>query len=151
MRLFQTRKNIKLRRSVQTWFPYEQANEAYKCKLTSFIYCQEFITYPNHLTCFSRGKYFILKNLSTSFENVVIDIKVPPMAHGMLTQGRLQKWTEHSILTVSTQGPILNINNVTQTHLIFVKLRKDHFRHVKGKSMVIFYLLCQEIRHEMVV
>ena len=36
-------------RSVQTWFPYEHANEAYKCKLT----------------CFSRGKYFILKNLST--------------------------------------------------------------------------------------
>ena len=42
-------------------------------------------------------------------------------------QGRLQKWTEHWILTVSTQGAGLNLNNVTQTHSIFTKLSENTF------------------------
>ena len=39
-------------------------------------------------------------------------------------------------------GSILNSNNATQTHSIFVKtLRKYLFRHAKGKSMVNFYIV----------
>ena len=32
-------------------------------------------------------------------------------------------------------GRILNSNNATQTHSIFVKLKKNLFRHAKGKSV----------------
>jgi hypothetical protein len=39
-------------------------------------------------------------------------------------------------------GRILNSNNATQTHSIFVKLLTKYlFRHAKGKSMVNFYIV----------
>ena len=31
-------------------------------------------------------------------------------------------------------------NNVTQTHSIFVKLKKQLFRHAKGEGMINFYI-----------
>ena len=37
-------------------------------------------------------------------------------------QGLLYRWTEHSILPISTGGGLFNPNNATQTHSIFVKI-----------------------------
>ena len=38
-----------------------------------------------------------------------------------IKQGLLYRWTEHSILPVTTEGVISNSNNATQTQSIFVK------------------------------
>ena len=42
-----------------------------------------------------------------------------------LIQGRLWKWTEHSILTLFTEGDAFNPNNVTQTDSNFIKLKEN--------------------------
>ena len=40
----------------------------------------------------------------------------------LLAQGLLYRWTEHSILSMTTGGRAFNPNNATQTHSIFVKI-----------------------------
>jgi hypothetical protein len=44
-----------------------------------------------------------------------------PLAHGV-SQGLLYRWTEHSILPISTRGGLFNPNNATQNHSIFVRI-----------------------------
>jgi hypothetical protein len=47
-----------------------------------------------------------------------------------------------AIFDIPTWGRPFNPYNVTQTHSIFVKLKKKYiFRHAKGKSMVNFYIV----------
>ena len=45
----------------------------------------------------------------------------------VIIQGLLYRWTEHSILPMTTEGGILNSNNATQTQSIFVKLKENTF------------------------
>ena len=54
-----------------------------------------------------------------------------------IRQGLLYRWTEHSILSMTTGGKTMPCN-VSQTHSIFVRLKKYLFRHAKGKSMINF-------------
>ena len=50
------------------------------------------------------------------------------LSGSILGQGLLYRWTEHSILPIcTTGGRILNSNNATQTHSIFVKLSENTF------------------------
>ena len=56
-------------------------------------------------------------------------------------QGLQYRWTEHSILPMTTEGGILNSNNATQTHSIFVILLENTFLGMpKVKAWSIFTL-----------
>ena len=60
-----------------------------------------------------------------------------------LNQGLLYRWTEHSILPMTTEGGILNSNNATKTHSIHIckTVKKTFFRHAKGIRKVNFYIV----------